>query len=87
MEAVAEPTTRLVMYEHINDYGFAVINDVPTEQEQIEKLTAIFGFIRQTHYGRVFELISTPQQRILAQTSHAIRPHTDEQFRDPVPVR
>ena len=84
-EIIANPTTRLVMFEHINDYGFAVINDVPTEQEQIEKLAAIFGFIRQTHYGRVFELISTPQQRILAQTSHAIRPHTDEQFRDPVP--
>jgi alpha-ketoglutarate-dependent taurine dioxygenase/DUF971 family protein len=84
-EIITNPATRLVMFEHINDYGFAVINDVSKELDQIEKLAAIFGFIRQTHYGRVFELISTPQQRILAQTAHAIRPHTDEQFRDPVP--
>jgi len=49
------------------------------------KWTKLFGFIRQTHYGRVFDLISTPQQRILAQTSHAIRPHNDENFRDPIP--
>jgi DUF971 family protein len=84
-EIITNPPTRLAMFEHINDYGFAVINAVPKELDQIQELAAIFGFIRQTHYGRVFELISTPQQRILAQTAHAIRPHTDEQFRDPVP--
>ncbi|MCP4390454.1 MAG: hypothetical protein GY802_19320 [Gammaproteobacteria bacterium] len=31
---------------------------------QIEQLAAVFGFIRQTHYGRVFELLSPPQQRL-----------------------
>ena len=82
---VTDEAYRLQMFQHINDYGFAVINDVPIEVNQIEKLAAIFGFIRETHYGRVFELISTPQQRILAQTSHAIRPHNDENFRDPIP--
>ncbi len=24
----------------------------------------MFGFIRQSHYGRVFELLSPPQQRL-----------------------
>jgi alpha-ketoglutarate-dependent taurine dioxygenase/DUF971 family protein len=84
-EIITNSATRLKMFQLINDYGFALIDGVPTEQDQIENLAAIFGFIRQTHYGRVFELKSTPQQRILAQTAHAIRPHTDEQFRDPVP--
>ena len=80
-----DTSTRLQAFQQINDTGFAIINNVPVQQEQIEHLAAIFGFIRETHYGRVFELISTPQQRILAQTSHAIRPHNDENFRDPIP--
>ncbi len=81
----ADPAICLQMMQQIKDYGFAIINGVPIEECQIERLADIFGYIRQTHYGRVFDLISTPQQRILAQTSHAIRPHNDELFRDPIP--
>ncbi len=82
---VADESIRLQMFQHINDYGFAIISDVPTHENQIEYLAEIFGFIRQTHYGRIFDLISTPEQRILAQTAHAIRPHNDELFRNPIP--
>lgn len=82
---VDDESFRLQMFQHINDYGFAIINGVPTLEDQIERLADIFGFIRQTHYGRVFDLIATPKQRILAQTAHAIRPHNDELFRDPIP--
>jgi gamma-butyrobetaine dioxygenase len=82
---VSDESIRLQVFQRIADYGFAIINDVPVEEDQIEDLAAVFGFIRQTHYGRIFDLISTPQQRILAQTAHAIRPHNDELFRDPIP--
>ena len=82
---VIDDSFRLQMFQHIRDYGFAIINGVPTLEDQIERLADIFGFVRQTHYGRVFDLIATPKQRILAQTAHAIRPHNDELFRDPIP--
>ena len=84
-QIASDESIRLQMFQRIADYGFAIINDVPVEEDQIEQLAAVFGFIRQTHYGRIFDLISTPQQRILAQTAHAIRPHNDELFRDPIP--
>ena len=84
-EVVADESMRLQMFQRINDYGFAILSSVPTLQDEIERLAAVFGFIRKTHYGRVFDLISTPQQRILAQTAHAIRPHNDELFRNPIP--
>ncbi len=84
-EVVADESIRLLMFQRIDDYGFAILNAVPTLADEIERLAAVFGFIRQTHYGRVFDLISTPQQRILAQTAHAIRPHNDENFRNPIP--
>jgi len=84
-QIVTDESIRLQMFQRIADYGFVILNGVPVEEDQTEHLASVFGFIRQTHYGRIFELISTPQQRILAQTSHAIRPHNDELFRDPIP--
>ncbi|MFT5219491.1 MAG: gamma-butyrobetaine hydroxylase [Planctomycetota bacterium] len=84
-QIIDDEMLRRQTFERINNFGFAIIDNVPNHQQQIERLADIFGFIRETHYGRVFELLATPQQRILAQTSHAIRPHTDEQFRAPVP--
>ena len=48
-EIVADELVRLQMFQCIDDYGFAVIDEVPTEVDQIEKLAAIFGFIRETH--------------------------------------
>jgi alpha-ketoglutarate-dependent taurine dioxygenase/DUF971 family protein len=84
-QIVTDESMRLQMFQHIADYGFVILNGIPVEKDQIEQLASVFGFIRQTHYGRIFELISTPQQRILAQTAHAIRPHNDELFRDPIP--
>lgn len=84
-EITNNDTARLALFEHIGEYGFGILEGVPIDTEQIEKLAAVFGFVRETHYGRVFELISTPEKRILAQTAHAIRPHNDELFRDPIP--
>ncbi len=76
---------RFRMFEQIRDYGFAFISNVPAEENEIARLAGLFGFVRQTHYGQIFDLISTPQKRILAHTSHAIRPHNDELFQDPPP--
>ena len=84
-QLLGDESLRLQMFQRISDYGFAIVNAVPTLEDQIESLASIFGFIRETHYGRIFDLVSTPQQRILAQTAHAIRPHNDELFRDPIP--
>ena len=81
----ANPEHRLRMLRSLRDYGFTILRGVPTEQSEIERVAGLFGFIRRTHYGRIFDLRSTPEQRILAQTSHAIRPHNDELFRDPAP--
>jgi alpha-ketoglutarate-dependent taurine dioxygenase len=77
--------SRLKMFDVLYRYGFIVLNDVTARESEIENLAGVFGFIRQTHYGRIFELVSRPQKRILAETSHGIKPHHDELFRDPIP--
>ena len=76
---------RLKLFAHLREQGLAILDAVPVEADSIERVAALFGFVRETHYGRVFELLATPEQRILAQTAHAIRPHNDELFREPIP--
>ncbi len=76
---------RLQLFTHLRERGLAILDAVPIDVDEIERVAALFGFVRETHYGRVFELLATPEQRILAQTAHAIRPHNDELFREPIP--
>lgn len=84
-EMCADPLARLAMLQCLQDYGFVVVRGLPVDRAAIERLAELIGFIRRTHYGRIFDLVSTPEERILAHTSHAIRPHNDELFRDPPP--
>ena len=48
-------------------------------------VAGLIGFIRQTNYGRVFEIKTVAANKTLAETKHAIPPHNDELFRDAPP--
>ena len=72
---------RLRLFELVDHYGFAVLRHVPCERGEVERLASLFGFIRETNYGRVFDIATTPNNVTLAQTNHAIAPHNDELFR------
>jgi hypothetical protein len=45
-----------------------------------------FGFVRETNYGRLFDVRVEAQPGNLAYTSRQILPHTDNPYRDPVPT-
>jgi gamma-butyrobetaine dioxygenase len=45
-----------------------------------------FGFVRETNYGRLFDVRVVPDPSNLAFTSREILPHTDNPYRDPVPT-
>src|SRR5205814_9833576 len=53
---------------------------------QVLEVAASFGFARETNYGRLFDVRVEPAPGNLAFTSRAIRPHTDNPYRDPVPT-
>lgn len=69
----------------VADYGFALVRDVPSASDEVERLAGLLGYIRETHYGRVFEIVTKPANRTLAETSREIPPHNDELFRDAPP--
>jgi gamma-butyrobetaine dioxygenase len=69
--------------------GFVLLRDVPAEPGRVLEVAASFGYVRETNYGRLFDVRVEHQDSgpgNLAFTSRAIRPHTDNPYRDPVPT-
>ena len=66
-------------------FGFIILEGVPTEPGMVLKVGAQFGFTRETNFGALFDVRSTPNANDLAYTSIALDPHTDNPYRTPVP--
>ncbi|MEH6631617.1 MAG: TauD/TfdA family dioxygenase [Halopseudomonas aestusnigri] len=65
----------------LRDHGVMMLTGVPTEAEDTMRIAERFGPIRETSYGKVFDLISKPEARVAGETARAQIPHTDEPFR------
>ncbi len=65
----------------LRDHGIMMLTDVPTDAEDTMRIAGRYGPIRETSYGKVFDLISLPEARVAGETSRAQIPHTDEPFR------
>jgi gamma-butyrobetaine dioxygenase len=66
--------------------GFLLLSGVPAEPGAITEVVASFGYVRETNYGRVFDVRVEATAANLAFTSLPIGPHTDNPYRDPVPT-
>jgi gamma-butyrobetaine dioxygenase len=66
--------------------GFMLLRDVPAVPGTVLDVAASFGYVRETNYGRLFDVRVQPAPGNLAYTSEAIRPHTDNPYRDPAPT-
>ena len=76
------------MYELLKSfykYGFVIIKNVPVQYNYIVKFANKIGSIRQTNFGKYFNVKSVPNPNDLAYTSLALSPHTDNPYRKPVP--
>jgi gamma-butyrobetaine dioxygenase len=65
--------------------GFVILEGVPTAPGSVLEVGAQFGFVRETNFGALFNVRSTPEATDLAYTSVALDPHTDNPYRTPVP--
>jgi len=70
----------------VRRYGFAVMTDVPTESGSLVKAAELFGYVRETNYGRWFEVRAEVNPNNLAYTNLGLQAHTDNPYRDPVPT-
>lgn len=83
--AQAGEAERLGWLEAFLTLGFVIFEGVPTEPGTVLKVGSTFGFIRETNFGALFDVRSTPNASDLAYTSISLDPHTDNPYRAPVP--
>ncbi len=69
----------------VASHGVAVLTRVPCEDRAVERVIARFGYVRETNYGRVFDVRSEVRPSNLAYTGLGLQVHTDNPYRDPVP--
>ena len=70
----------------VRTYGFALLHGVPIESGALLRVVDLFGYVRETNYGRYFDVKSVVNPNNLAYTGLALSPHTDNPYRDPVPT-
>ena len=67
------------------DYGIAFLRGVPCQDGQVLEVARLIGYVRETNYGKVFDVRSVPNPNNLAYSDLALGLHTDNPYRDPVP--
>src|SRR5579859_2073538 len=83
---LGEPADRARALAAVLRWGFVLLRDVPPEPGMVLEVAASFGFVRETNYGRLFDVRVEPRPGNLAFTSRRILPHTDNPYRDPAPT-
>ncbi|RVU36863.1 DUF971 domain-containing protein [Hwanghaeella grinnelliae] len=65
--------------------GIALVTGAPTEPETVCAIAELFGFVRHTNYGRLFDVVSVENPTNMAFSAAGLMVHTDNPYRDPVP--
>jgi len=85
-DAVAQGGPALADWlRQVRDLGFALLTGVPTKAGMVCRVIELFGYVRETNYGRLFDVVSVEKPTNLAYTGLALGNHTDNPYRDPVP--
>jgi len=77
--------TRLRWLSAVRRYGFARMTGVPVEPGTVCAVAALFGYVRETNYGRLFDVRAEVNPSNLAYTNIGLQAHTDNPYRDPSP--
>ncbi len=67
-------------------YGFGVLTGGPVRDQALFDVVDLFGYVRETNYGRHFEVRTEINPTNLAFTGLGLQAHTDNPYRDPVPT-
>lgn len=70
----------------IRRFGFGVMTGVPRQSGSLIDVAEMFGFVRETNYGKWFEVRAEVNPNNLAYTNLGLQAHTDNPYRDPVPT-
>lgn len=83
--ALDDDEIRLGAVTTLLTHGLAIIRNLSTEPECILEVARRFGYLRETNFGRLFEVYSRPGSNDLAYRPVPLGAHTDNPYREPVP--
>lgn len=66
-------------------FGFGKLTNGPIQDLALMRVVDLFGHVRETNYGRHFEVRTEVNPTNLAYTGLGLQAHTDNPYRDPVP--
>ncbi len=66
-------------------YGFIIFSGVPATEQQVLKAARVFGWVRDTNFGAMFDVRSKPEATDLAYSALYLDPHNDNPYRTPMP--
>lgn len=75
------PCELLRLFTNVATYGFVLVRNMGTVYDEIERLTTLMGYVRNTHFGLVTDLKPRVAGAHLSDLSAQILPHTDETYR------
>ncbi|SMX44217.1 2-trimethylaminoethylphosphonate dioxygenase [Octadecabacter ascidiaceicola] len=78
--------TRRDWLASIRRYGFAKVTGMTPREGGLFDIVDLFGYVRETNYGRLFEVRTEVNPTNLAYTGLGLQAHTDNPYRDPVPT-
>ena len=81
----SEPAVELEALRDFLAYGAIVLDGVPTTPGTLIHVAEQFGFVRETNFGRLFDVRSIPDSTDLAYRAVPLSAHTDNPYRTPVP--
>jgi gamma-butyrobetaine dioxygenase len=67
-------------------FGFGKLSNGPVRDQALMQVVDPFGHVRETNYGRYFEVRTEVNPTNLAYTGLGLQAHTDNPYRDPVPT-
>ena len=84
--AKSDKTLLLQWLKSLYCYGFAKMTGGKIKSGAVIQVADLFGYVRETNYGKWFEVRSEVNAINLAYTNLGLQAHTDNPYRDPVPT-
>jgi len=84
--AKSDKTLLLQWLNSLYRYGFAKMTGGKIESGALIQIADLFGYVRETNYGKWFEVRSEINAINLAYTNLGLQAHTDNPYRDPAPT-
>ena len=69
------------MLQHLRDFGFSILKDVPPKPGMVLKVLELFGYPFETHHNKMWEIKVIPTSEDIGDTDQTLPAHIDQPYR------